>query len=46
MRQGQQKRMRGRNRGPGGSSSGGKGPNNGNDQYAGEIDNVFLTIGD
>jgi len=28
MRQGQQKRMRGRNRGPGGSSSGGKGPNN------------------
>lgn len=24
---------------------GGKGPNKGNDQYAGEIDNVFLTIG-
>jgi hypothetical protein len=25
---------------------GGKGPNKGNDQFAGEIDNVFLTIGD
>jgi hypothetical protein len=25
---------------------GGKGPAQGNDQYAGEIDNVFLTIGD
>jgi len=24
---------------------GGKGTNNGNDQYAGQIDNVFLTIG-
>jgi hypothetical protein len=23
---------------------GGKGPNKGNDQYAGEIDNVFLSI--
>jgi hypothetical protein len=24
---------------------GGKGPNKGNDQYAGQIDNVFLSIG-
>ena len=24
---------------------GGKGPNRGNDQFAGEIDNVFLAIG-